>query len=375
MNNPKKASKPTQRRYGAEGAVHLYSSLPTVLTPADLYRVRDNAVLREAVTNCNIYLIASRRRILIDPADFSLDGNTLSGNFLVQRVGGMAYIPFEYDVETERIGADTVIEDVAVALSGTHLVITTSAGQLPLAAYVIVASARAELDALDRDLDVLYIGQGIGRTGNRTAIDRLLNHSTLQRILAEATTFYPEQEILLLLYRFEHQRIIASTGGDMTVEPMATREEEHHHMERMHKARLNRHAIVSLAEAGLIRHFQPAFNVQVKMNDFAAKRKLTVLQKLLTHDLTGLIVEIGSGNIRSRLRTPSAPPPELPAIFDQKALDGDRLDTDEKKRQWAEELHLMAHTQYARHPLTTPQERDTFLHGTLWNGETERTTW
>ncbi|TDA46527.1 hypothetical protein [Burkholderia pyrrocinia] len=362
----------TQRLYVTEGAVHIYSSLPTVLTPADLYRVRDNRPLREAIINCNIYLIVGRPRILIDPSDFSLDGKVLSGNFLVRRAERMVSIPFEYEIPPDRIGEGTIIKDVAVAMCGTHIVVIMDRGQLPLAAHILVASADTDLSIDERDLEVLYVGQAIGKSGNRSAVDRLLNHSTLQRILAEHVTFHPDREVLLLLYRFEHTRIIASTGGDMNADPTAPREEERRHLQRLGNIKLNRHSIVSLAEAGLIRHFQPPYNILVKTNDFAAKNKLSVLKKLLVQDITGLIVEIGSSNINSRLCSQSAPPPDHLGRFEPEVLRGDYLDTDEQKREWAEELHLMAHTQIAQFPLTNAHERDTFLHGMIWNGETER---
>lgn len=367
--------KPTRRVYSSEGAVHIYSSLPTALTPADLYQARDNPVVREAIANCNIYLITGRRRILIDPSDFSLKGSTLTGNFLVQSSEGMMCFPFEYEITVDRIGEGNILQGVAVAPCGTHIVIVTANGQLRLPTHVIVTLACADLPLEDRDLEVLYVGQGIGKSGNRTAIDRLLNHSTLQRILAEVVTFHPDREIVLLLYRFEHLRIIASTGGDLNATPTATVEEEYRHVERLGGIKLNRHAIVSLAEAGLIRHFQPLYNVLVKSNDFSSKNKLTILKKLLTQDITGLMVEICTGNVRARLCSPSAPPLELSDLFEPDVLQGERLKTDDLKLKWKDELHLMAHTQYAQFPLTTAHERDTFLHGMIWNGKTERTPW
>ncbi|EON11730.1 hypothetical protein C266_20974 [Pandoraea sp. SD6-2] len=224
-----------------------------------------------------------------------------------------------------------------------------------------------------RDLCVLYVGQGIGRTQKRTALDRLTRHSTLQRILAETQTFHPDHEILLLLYRFEHGNVFASNGGDMTVDASATHEEDLQHLSQLSNVHLGRGSIVSLAEAGLIRYFQPQYNVQLKSADFTAKKKITVLTKVLNQGITGLIVEIGSGNLNSRLFTPSAPPFNMETLLSPEALRGDRLETNELKQQWAEEIHAMAHTHIAKFPLTSPDERDTFLHGTKWVGEEERT--
>ncbi|WP_155518253.1 hypothetical protein [Ralstonia solanacearum] len=363
----------SRRLFAAEGSIHLYSSPPTTLTPADLYVAREHSAFRQAIEGCNLYVVAARPRILIDPADFSVDRKVaLSGHFIVQRQEGVTQVPFRCEFTPEDAGGAEPIEAIGIVPSGTHVVLVTATRRTMLASHVVVAMAQSALTDEDRDLEVLYVGQSIGRSSKRTALDRLLQHSTLQRILAEATTYQPNQEIILLLYRFEHGRIFASTGGDLNAEPTATSEEELVHLDRMHNIKLDRRAIVSLAEAALIRHFQPYFNVQIKGNDFTARSKIKVLERLLMQDMTGLMVEISSANIQSRLRTASAPPLDLTELFEPSALNGSALESSEMKQQWAEELHLMAHTQFAQFPLTNAQERDTFLHGMIWRGETQR---
>ena len=52
-------------------------------------------------------------------------------------------------------------------------------------------------------------------------------------------------------------------------------------------------------------------------------------------------------------------------------MDGRSIDELEMNLQWQEQLQAMAHTHWARFPLTTTQERNTFLHGTTFIGQTE----
>jgi hypothetical protein len=362
----------TQRLFVTEGSVHLYSSLPIALTPADLYDGRNNQNFRGAIVDCNLYVIATRERILIQPERVSFVDNILHGDFIVRRENGWVQIPFYWDlVKTLQRSGDSV-RGVGVLPSGTHLIVETQRGSMQIPAHAVVANADSPLSYEDCDLEVVYVGQGIGRSQRRTALDRLLNHSTLQRILAEATTYRPSAEVLLLLYRFEHRRVFMSTGGDLQAEPRSSVEEERTHLDNMRALTLSRHAQVALAEAALIRHFQPHYNEQLKETNFAARKRIKVLEQLLQKDISGVMVEIASANIRSRLRTVNAPPRELADLFPPEALSGERLESEEMRQQWAEELKLMAHTQYASFPLTTPEERDTFLHGTIWNGETER---
>lgn len=360
----------TRAIYCAEGSIHLYSSEPSALTPADLYQAKDNPVLRELLKDCNIYLIAARPRILIEPEEFALEGGFLHGRFIVQRATGVVYVPFTWRLPP---GWEAVARDeIRVAQTGTHIDLTLSSRHSLVPVHVVVAHAQSALRNADKDLEVLYVGQGIGRSRQRSALDRLLGHTTLQRILAEMTTFYPQSEVLLLLYRFEHRRTFISTGGDLTAKPLANSEEERAHLDRMSSASLSRHEQIALAEAALIKHFQPWFNVQIKSHNFSGRKKLKILDGLLKKDFTGLIVEVCSSNIHSGLRTAKASPLELSDLFPEEILNGSRLETDEDKTEWQRQLHAMAHTHFAQFPLTTPEERDTFMHGVRWHGQEER---
>ena len=89
------------RLYTMEGATHLYSSEPALLTTADLYQINRNPAYLKALEGCNIYLITCRERIFIKPDNFSLNGRTVIGSFLVNRVTGFSEVPFEYYISKE----------------------------------------------------------------------------------------------------------------------------------------------------------------------------------------------------------------------------------------------------------------------------------
>jgi hypothetical protein len=359
------------RQFSMEGATHLYSSLPAMLTPADLYRVKDHPEHKAALLGCNIYLIVRRQRIYLKPEGFAVNGRTITGEFLMQREEGVTSVPFVYDIRQSSIPDDTPIEDVAVALNGTALVILTPKGKQFIAVSVIVAAAESALEQHDTDLEVLYVGQGIGRTGLRTALDRLQSHRKFQQILAETSTHFPEREVLLLLYRFEHGKTIISNGGDFNVEAQASAEQDSAHLGRLRDVRLNRKEVVSLAEAGLINYFKPYYNTLLKTTNFSSKDKLKVLKQLLNKGITGLVVELCSANLRSRVGTVHALPIELTEIMPEAVLDGRNIQDDDTKERWREQLKEMAHSHYAKFPLTTMQERNTFLHGTTFIGQAE----
>ncbi|NHN70163.1 hypothetical protein G7W60_20180 [Pseudomonas fluorescens] len=360
------------RQFSMEGATHLYSSLPFMLTPADLYSVKNNPAHKAALLGCNIYLIARRHRIYLKPEGFALNGRTLTGEFLVLREHGMTPVPFVYEITSSLIPEDVSIENVAVALNGTSLLILTPKGEQPIAVNAMVASAKSSLEPRDTDMEVLYVGQALGRSGSRTALDRLLSHNKFQQILAETSTHFPEREVLLLLYRFEHGKTIISNGGDFNVEAQATVAQDSAHMDRLRNVQLNRKEVVSLAEAGLINYFKPYYNTLIKTTDFSSKNKLKVLKQLLKRGIAGLVVELCSVNLRSRIGTVHALPIDLTEIMPAEVLDGRNIDEDDLKERWQEQLKEMAHTHYARSPLTTTQERNTFLHGTTFIGQTDK---
>ncbi|KAB0568433.1 hypothetical protein C9383_09325 [Pseudomonas palleroniana] len=359
------------RQFSMEGATHLYSSFPAMLTPADLYRVKDNPTHKAALLGCNIYLIVRRQRIYLKPEGFALNGRTVAGEFLVLREQGMTAVPFVYEISHSSIPDDIPIDDVAVALNGTSLIVLTPEGKQFIAVNVIVAAAKSALEPHDTDLEILYVGQGIGRTGSRTALDRLQSHSKFQQILAETSTHFPEREVLLLLYRFEHGKTIISNGGDFNVEAQASAEQDSAHLDRLRNVRLNRKEVVSLAEAGLINYFKPYYNTLLKTTNFSSKDKLKVLKQLLKKGIAGLVVELCSVNLRSRIGTVHAVPIDLTEIMPVEVLDGRNIEEEDIKERWQEQLKEMAHSHYAKFALTTTQERNTFLHGTTFIGQTE----
>lgn len=130
-------------------------------------------------------------------------------------------------------------------------------------------------------------------------------------------------------------------------------------------------ARLSLAEAGLINYFKPYYNTLIKTSNFSSKDKLKVLKQLLMKGIAGLVVELCSVNLRSRIGTVQAVPMDLADFMPAEVLDGRNLEDEGMREQLREQLKQMAHTHYARFPLTTTQERNTFLHGTTFIGQTE----
>ncbi|WP_421568079.1 hypothetical protein [Stenotrophomonas sp. PD6] len=361
------------RLYVTEGALHLHSSDPIVLTPGDLRHADQRPEVRDLLQGCNLYLIASRARIYVDHAH--LDNGTLYGTFnLAQHEERFAApfacpLPRDITVPPSELIAGT-------SLSGTHVVLKQDqpdGGSFIFPVNALIARSTSPLPIEACDMEVLYVGQGMGRTRARTAVDRLRRHETFQTILAEHHTFHPEREILLLLYRFEHQRNFLSTGGDFSLQPQASQDQERQHLQKIATAVLSRKERIALAEAALINHFKPHYNAIFKGTDFTRASKLKTLRAVLRQDLTGLMVEINTSSVKGRLGSAHRPHGDNPTLDmlneNIEARRAEGIDP-ELYAEMLAELSLIRHAHFANFALTSPHERETFLHDLNFHWET-----
>lgn len=160
------------------------------------------------------------------------------------------------------------------------------------------------------------------------------------------------------------------------METQASDAQDSAHFDRLRDVQLRRHELISLAEAALINYFKPRYNTLLKKTNFAASGKLRVLQQLMKKGIAGLVVELCSVNIRSRLGTASAIPIEPVDLFSEEVLEGRNIQEPEIKQRWQQDLNVITHSQWARFALTTTQERNTSLHGSKFIVQTEQPwTW
>lgn len=365
-----------RRKFMAEAGLHLYSGGATVLRPTDLYHLARIPNFRAALAGCNIYLICRRLRISISPHRLQVCEGMIHGAFRLPEDDPASYQTYHFVQSKPFLNADFTpwhaAEIVSLSPSGYDVRIVDSNGRHQIvAAHVLVANSRHTLGK-DTSLEVLYVGQGFGKNGERLATDRLSAHSTLQRIMAETMLEKPSDEILLLMFRYEHSRNILSTAGDMSVEPSASRQEEREHLFKSGKLHFDRKTRVTLAEATLINHFKPRYNVMHKDSFQPSNtKKLKTLRKLFAHDLTGLMVEINTSNFGSKLYSSSAPARTTESSFPPDAIA--RL----KSPTWLKQAGLstaevdefiadMTHVHIARYPLYSKTERESFLHALPW---------
>jgi len=112
-----------------------------------------------------------------------------------------------------------------------------------------------DLDYLD--LKVVYVGQSLGPDEDRSAADRLISHSTLQKILADTLTHAPHLDVWIVLMAFDALTTLSAFGlWQGTLGPTCSEQ----HLEEVLTSPLRGAQLTNLVEGALIAYFQPSYN-------------------------------------------------------------------------------------------------------------------
>lgn len=152
-----------------------------------------------------------------------------------------------------------------------------------------------------REQEVVYVGQAFGKQGERTAWDRLQSHSTVQRILADTPR---DQQVWITMAAVADVQL----AYEMVPGPTATSDDEDNRhiesiLEALERGDFRDKEAVALAEAGMIRYFQPEYNDRLKHR--FPTRESVPLETARGLDLHTLVVEIQSETVRNRYGSPT----------------------------------------------------------------------
>jgi len=201
----------------------------------------------------HIYIICRRPRITIDPTNFEVSPELISGVLKVQRGNAFANIPFLIKNGT---GHNSLSLESPYPHNKFAFVAPNGDPVVWGKVGTIAHTLRIPHEVLD--LEVLYVGQSYGKEGSRSAPDRLKNHSTLQGIYATASANFPDQEIWLVLCEFEEMLIASFDGTQRTYG--TTDEEDSSHTQRVLRTPVSEQQRINFTEAALIRYFDAPYN-------------------------------------------------------------------------------------------------------------------
>src|SRR5450755_293418 len=208
---------------------------------------------------CHLYLVTRAPRASIDPSSVSITDNEFKGILRLQRGPSWDEFPFECPNSLGpgpwRYRAEWPYEEFTVENTEGNIV---SKGVVAhLHTWVVGWPAEAIKH------DVVYVGQAFGRHGERTAWDRLKRHETVQRILAETS---PDKQVWLTLASISDLNVFPEIDPRFPTQKSSAEDDEHirHVIDAVYNDAFKEKEAVALAEAGLIRYFQPHYNDRMK---------------------------------------------------------------------------------------------------------------
>lgn len=242
---------------------------------------------QKIINHCHIYMINTRPLVSFvkDSISYDNDKNILSGKVKVSLPND------EFKESNFSFYFPLVDNAVLIKCEFPYKEITTHNQSGDIIRYIPAYAIIPKIEDNDlinelSNLKVEYIGQAYGN-GARSAFDRLKNHSTFQKILAEIPYNNPNLEVFISLIKFQEPTLMTYIDG-RGVKSFDEKLELRRFRDIMSNP-LSKKEQVNLIEAGLIRYFQPSYNVNLKSNFPSTKQQM--LSKLSNIDISGLIVE------------------------------------------------------------------------------------
>jgi hypothetical protein len=293
------------RLHELEGALELYSSDPLIFRPIELYQITSD--LRKVLERYNLYVVARRPRMSLDPAGLSITQNGCVVSGVIEAQVETRIIPMKFHMNLP--AHLTAAKLIAPIYPFDYLCYFSVAGELiKMRLHDVMRFSSVPKSSLT-DMHVEYVGQAFGDDGERDVVDRLIGntgkvgHGSLQRVLAEVNASHPDQEVHLLLYSFEfHKKLTIAGGINGQPEPRHSFYAAPSRFEQFFESEIKRNVRIDLAEAALIRYFAPEHNDKYKKTFPAESHK--ILKRLVELDITGLCISLSTeeNNIRTTSR-------------------------------------------------------------------------
>lgn len=271
------------KKFDIEHALSLYASSFVVMPASGIYEEEVVRRFKPNLQSCHIYLIGEVEKVdLIDVRQSERSVITTCS------VAGKPL-----DLSWPMPSGSKLIEG-----EEGWAIQTADGDRLFPAEEAIMQRLNYERNALT--FDVLYIGQAYGDDGSRNALDRLLQHGTLQKIAVQGGTSGRRLNLLML-------EIVSGNRMITNINPRATESRSDRISRGLDKLfGTNEAERVALYEASLIRYFQPKYNIKFK--DSFPSTNMKVLADCYDKDFAGLVSEICIDELPFKLCSQVVPP-------------------------------------------------------------------
>jgi len=290
-------------KYASEFAVLMYLDKYQVLQQTELELF--GKAQKDFTKNnpYNIYFILKRPKISIDPNYCIKDKNSYELKYFIHVQDKKYERKFRKKINTDEYDFQTQYPYNYFSFINKNNPDLSCHYKLA----VIVDNIHEKSDTLEPllDYEVLYIGQGFGEDGKRTAIDRLSSHSTLQIIYSEAMQRNPDSEIWILLASFRQQNISAMNGL-ISMPPENEKEDFTRWLNfNNRKNPFSERQKINFTEAALIKTFLPKYNKEYK-NTFPNPAHSSY-SECYSLDINSIVVELDTTESRRWLYSESKP--------------------------------------------------------------------
>lgn len=246
------------------------------------------------ISNCHIYFICKRPRLSLDKDYLKQEADYIELKYYI-------HIQDKKEKRFLQIAIPKNVEPLAITLDTrfpfSYFELTSKNGKIgpfKLAEFVDRYQQQVEIKEPLLDFEVLYIGQAIGEDGKKTAIDRVLSHSTLQKIYSEVA---PDSEIWIMLSNFLEQNHGIS-DGTVTIPEENNEKDLNRFINFMSASDSNftEKQKINFTEASLIQMFMPRYNKEFK-GTFPS-RSHSSYDECYKLDVNGIVVELDTSNWR-----------------------------------------------------------------------------
>lgn len=281
------------RKYFSETSIGLASSRCIMIPPEEILSGKDVTESQKTVLDaCHIYLICRRPRISFDKDKF-VSSKGISYGILLRNINGKRE---EYAFSSVLINDDGGPISVA-PYPHRDLYGCDKMGIVTRKWPATLIPSISNVPSSLRDFEVLYVGQAFG-DGTRTALKRLQQHQTLQKILAETHATKPDDEIMIFMFEYPSPKIHVFMDGIGNDAEISGDEDIDHVLNVINNPPTERE-VISMSEAGLIWYFKPEYNVKLKTSKPSSELKL--LESCYKYDIAGMTVEINTEELGCRL--------------------------------------------------------------------------
>ncbi|MFB9107401.1 hypothetical protein [Flavobacterium gyeonganense] len=204
---------------------------------------------------CHIYFICKKPRLTIIPEKFEASDEYLKMTFGINRKGVIEEKEYKFANNLES-------KDIQIVSSYPFNIFQLKSNDEVLVDAKVSPFLQTYASGDFLNLEVLYIGQSYGVDGARTAPDRLVSHSTLQGIYAEAIINNPDSEIYLALASFSQINFVMMDGRTKFSNEELKEDDIRRKKvsDKLTGEGINEQQRINFTEAALIKYFQPRYN-------------------------------------------------------------------------------------------------------------------